>query len=243
MANNIVEIPPPIPPWALAIELRRQKLKQSQETIAANAEMSQAYYSKIARGAQELTNVTQGRLVLLAKALDWTLLELQENTGVDLGINASVNPKIEKTEIDNVKPLPLYDGIGTINQAPAGHMSDFNHFFFEAYDLSKVKIVKVSPLDELDTAGQLRGFLGKNLILMIANQKPTHELEFAVWRSPDGAGVITMHKPDSTIVTRTFNGTGEPRVHHLHELEFLGTCIRLALVTTHFKHATWYKQN
>jgi transcriptional regulator with XRE-family HTH domain len=92
-------------------------------------------------------------------------------------------------------------------------------------------------------AGQLTAFLKKDLIVLIANKKPLSAFEFGVYRTLDGAGVITMDKPDHTILTRTFNGTGEPRVHHIKELEFIGTTINLSVVTSQFKNAVWYNQN
>ncbi|WP_027459292.1 helix-turn-helix domain-containing protein [Deinococcus murrayi] len=74
------------PEWAVAIELRRTKLQLSQEIVAEKADMSQSYYSDIERGAKTLHSLTVGKLLGLARALHWTVAEMQRATGVDLGI-------------------------------------------------------------------------------------------------------------------------------------------------------------
>lgn len=76
----------PKPAWALAIELRRTKLQLSQEIVAERAEMSQSYYSDVERGDKTLHSLTVGKLLGLARALEWTLGEMQRATGVDLGM-------------------------------------------------------------------------------------------------------------------------------------------------------------
>ena len=48
--------------------------------------MSQSYYSDIERGNKTLHSLTVGKLLGLAKALQWNLDEMQRATGVDLGI-------------------------------------------------------------------------------------------------------------------------------------------------------------
>lgn len=93
MVMAIAMTRPPTPPrkrkpdWALAIELRRTELQLSQEVVAERADMSQSYYSDIERGSKQLLGLTLGKLLGLARALDWTLLDLQRATGVDLGLN------------------------------------------------------------------------------------------------------------------------------------------------------------
>ncbi|WP_412029970.1 helix-turn-helix domain-containing protein [Deinococcus yunweiensis] len=86
MANASRTPRKPKPAWALAIELRRTALQLSQEIIAERAEMSQSYYSDVERGDKSLLTLTVGKLIGLARALNWTLTELQRATGVDLGI-------------------------------------------------------------------------------------------------------------------------------------------------------------
>lgn len=90
MAIPMTRPPTPLrkrkPEWALAIELRRTQLQLSQEVVAERAEMSQSYYSDIERGSKELMGLTLGKLLGLARALDWTLLDMQRATGVDFGL-------------------------------------------------------------------------------------------------------------------------------------------------------------
>ncbi|WP_288482408.1 helix-turn-helix domain-containing protein [uncultured Deinococcus sp.] len=70
----------------MAVEVRRTQLQLSQELISEAAEMSQSYYSEIERGARPLPTLTHQKLMSLARALKWSLGEMQRATGVDLGI-------------------------------------------------------------------------------------------------------------------------------------------------------------
>jgi transcriptional regulator with XRE-family HTH domain len=90
------------------IAARRDGLGKTQEQMANDAGMSQAYYSKIERGGQSLKNLTQGRLEALAKALQWSLVELQEAVGVDLGLVAQPNQPSDQQAVA-VRPIALGD--------------------------------------------------------------------------------------------------------------------------------------
>lgn len=90
----------PKPDWARAIAARRTWLELSQELVAERADMSQSYYSEIERGDRELPTLTHALLVRLANALEWDLAQLQEETGVDLGIPDSKRP------VPTPRPLP-----------------------------------------------------------------------------------------------------------------------------------------
>lgn len=78
------------PPWAQAIRARRESLGTSkadrvtQEDVAARTGdlLSQRTVSHIEQGSIELDNLAYGRVVALAKALNWTLPELQAATGL-----------------------------------------------------------------------------------------------------------------------------------------------------------------
>lgn len=74
------------PTWAVAIEVRRTGLQLSQEIAAERADMSQSYYSEVERGDKPLLSLTLAKLLGLARALDWSLADMQAATGVDLGV-------------------------------------------------------------------------------------------------------------------------------------------------------------
>lgn len=104
------------PAWALAIEVRRTQLQLSQEVLAGKADMSQSYYSDIERGDKALHALTVGKLLSLARALRWSLAELQTATGVDLGVpNAELLAGDEPTPVYSLEalaaPSPEPDGV------------------------------------------------------------------------------------------------------------------------------------
>lgn len=77
-----------VPSWALELKARRTRLGLTQEELLGRIGdvMSQAYLSDIERGKVELQNISINKITALARALEWTLYDLQETTGVDIGI-------------------------------------------------------------------------------------------------------------------------------------------------------------
>lgn len=83
--------PPSVPegtPGAV-IRARRTQIGKRQEDLANDAEVSQKLISEIERGEQDLLSAGIGRVRNIARALEWSLNELQEQTGLDLGIELS----------------------------------------------------------------------------------------------------------------------------------------------------------
>ncbi|MFD1732651.1 hypothetical protein ACFSC4_30535 [Deinococcus malanensis] len=76
------------PSWALKLKMRRLELGKGQEDIVAQTGdlMTQAWVSDLERGKVELPNAGFAKVVALARALNWSLVEMQRATGVDLGV-------------------------------------------------------------------------------------------------------------------------------------------------------------
>lgn len=81
--------------------MRRTQLQLSQELLAEKAGMSQSYYSEVERGARPLPTLTHQKLMALADALEWSLADMQEQTGIDLGA-----PRAER--LATAEPTPVY---------------------------------------------------------------------------------------------------------------------------------------
>lgn len=105
-----------VPTWAVVLEKRREIVERSQEEIANDAGFSQAYYSKIARGAQGLTKLSQEYLMGLARALKWTLEDMQQATGIDLGV--SEKPSAVMTGFHMVEVLEASAGMPSTYPVP-----------------------------------------------------------------------------------------------------------------------------
>ncbi|WP_165953335.1 LexA family transcriptional regulator [Deinococcus sp. S9] len=75
------------PAWADALRERRMKLALSQEEVAARTgdALSQRAISALETGATPLEKVAISRVISLANALNWSLRQMQEATGVELG--------------------------------------------------------------------------------------------------------------------------------------------------------------
>lgn len=77
------------PAWSQALARRREQLGMTQEEVAAKANyaLSQRQISSLENGEPEdPTNLAFGRFAALARALDWTIFEMQDALGLDLGI-------------------------------------------------------------------------------------------------------------------------------------------------------------
>lgn len=90
----------PVAPWSLALKTRRVQLGLRQEDVAARTgdEISQGTISDLERTKTHLSNLTYGRVRLLATALDWSPAALAEATGVQLYLDGSA---------DDVRPANL----------------------------------------------------------------------------------------------------------------------------------------
>lgn len=75
---------------AQALFIRRHELGLSQEDVANTAgSISQRTVSELERGKYSPDKLTASRAAALARALKWTLFDLQNATGVDFGLPAS----------------------------------------------------------------------------------------------------------------------------------------------------------
>lgn len=82
------------PPWADVLRRRREELSEregvrvTQEEVSArtNDLVAQRTVSHLEKGTVDLASLAITRVAALARALRWTLYELQQATGVDLGI-------------------------------------------------------------------------------------------------------------------------------------------------------------
>jgi repressor LexA len=104
--------PPAIPAWSSVLKQRRLALNLTQEQAAAatNDVLAQRTISNLENGRNEsLANLGIQRLGALANALQWTLFELQDATGVDLGLgnNRPLLFEPNVTPIKDVKWLPI----------------------------------------------------------------------------------------------------------------------------------------
>ncbi|WP_169311948.1 helix-turn-helix domain-containing protein [Deinococcus maricopensis] len=78
----------PIPHWASVLRARRTALGLAQDELAARSAglLSQGTVSNLEVGKVHLGDLALTRAAALARALDWTLTDLQTHTGLDLGV-------------------------------------------------------------------------------------------------------------------------------------------------------------
>ncbi|GAA4001978.1 hypothetical protein GCM10022631_10700 [Deinococcus rubellus] len=105
-----------IPSWSLALKARRDDLSKkegdrvTQEDVAARTGdlVSQRTVSHLEQGTLELGSLAFSRVVALAKALRWTLPDMQRATGLDLDI---AEPEGEAVSEEIYMPEGLFEAI------------------------------------------------------------------------------------------------------------------------------------
>lgn len=99
-----------VPAWATALKTRRFELGKSQEGVALDSGiLNQTTVSELEGGKYELQNLTAARVAGLARGLEWTLAELEAETGVDLGLSgytSKSDPSPPAREKPRPRPLP-----------------------------------------------------------------------------------------------------------------------------------------
>lgn len=100
-------IPRDIPRWADALRMRRSALGLSQDEVAQRSQesLAQRTVSALENGTIDLRDLSVGRLLALAKALGWTLYDLQQATRIDLGIQTPEGGRLSPAP---VRTFPLY---------------------------------------------------------------------------------------------------------------------------------------
>ena len=84
-------------PAAIAIRRRRAEIGKSQEMVALDSHiLNQTTVSELENGRYELVNLTAARLAGLARGLNWGLAELEQATGVNLGMAAYESSTLER---------------------------------------------------------------------------------------------------------------------------------------------------
>lgn len=130
------------PAWAQAIRARRESLgrlegdRVTQEAIAARTGdvVSQRTVSHLEKGTIELTSLAYGRVIALAKALNWTLPELQLATGLS-------SENTELTEVNKnsqVKIIELPEGLKKAIYQFGDHHKDLHDIRWQQY-LARIK--------------------------------------------------------------------------------------------------------
>ncbi|GEM46617.1 helix-turn-helix transcriptional regulator [Deinococcus cellulosilyticus] len=98
--------PRDIPRWADALRMRRSALGLSQDEVAQRSQdgLAQRTVSALENGTIDLRDLSVGRLLALARALGWTLYDLQQATRLDLGIETPEG----RLSPAPVRTFPLY---------------------------------------------------------------------------------------------------------------------------------------
>lgn len=137
------------PDWARALKLRRVFLGLSQEQLAgATGEaLSQRTVSDLEVARVNLGDLSMTRVVQLARALRWTLLEMQEATGLDLGM---ANLKKSEGKLTVAYPLqalvdPTLDPIGTIYMQPYEHPENMQFFIADGDEMVSAQHNAIHP--------------------------------------------------------------------------------------------------
>lgn len=97
------------PAWATALMARRMQLGLSQEAVAGRTgdALAQRTVSHLENGKIYPTELTMARVAALSRALNWTLYEMQDALGIDLGIGRNPASTLQTVASHAVPAYPM----------------------------------------------------------------------------------------------------------------------------------------
>lgn len=130
----------PAPRWALALKMRRLELGDlTQDDVAARTGdlVSPGTVSDLERGKATLDGLPTKRAAALARALGWSLADMQRATGVDLGIVEAETTADQATPIYKLQDLAREDASPDAYQFLRGeHPRNFRAVFADSDEMA-----------------------------------------------------------------------------------------------------------
>ncbi|MBB6099382.1 SOS-response transcriptional repressor LexA [Deinobacterium chartae] len=204
----------PRPEWALTLHRRRSELNKSQEAVAAEARMSQSYYSEVERGARDPRTLTLHKLARLARALGWDLAELQEHTGLDLGLEERLpaNPGAQPY-LPGIR-LPVYGTVGAGLKAIRASSEPEDYRSFDMAELpkgaetAKLFILRVNG-DSMSDENVLRSIPHGSHVLVECDVVPRDGQIVVAWIPELETGVLKQYfSRGEDVLLRSYNPGG-----------------------------------
>lgn len=132
-------------PPVMSILLRRTVLCLSQEAVAAEAGISQAAYSDVERGVKPIADLPYRKVLNLARALRWSLTELQSATKVYLGMDtpelAPATFRLERPELQDLHTTDESKAKGKMLEQ-ARHRAKLDLYQAEKVSGAKAEIIR-----------------------------------------------------------------------------------------------------
>ncbi len=130
---------PPVNPQAALIgdALRERRtsavVNKRQEDVALDANISQKLVSQIERGEQDLRTSGLNTILGLLRALQWTLADLQQATGIDLGTADSQDAGITESSRPEATAKPVPASLLEAAELYGGRFPDLREPSWQAY--------------------------------------------------------------------------------------------------------------
>lgn len=186
-----------IPQWAQALRARREAISESegtritQEDVAARTGdlLSQRTVSHLEKGTIELGSLAFSRVVAFAKALDWTLSDLQRATGLDLGVADTVVEQGTASPIYRIQnlldPDPKADSYTFVQTAPGRQLpSDYIIVYADSDEMATGEQRSIRPGDQVFIDTQQPVKMVENNVYVIAYKGKIHIRRYR--RPPEG---------------------------------------------------------
>lgn len=170
------------PQWALVIAARRASLGITQEEVAARTGdvLNQKNVSDFEGGRVHLADTTVPRAAALARALEWSLFELQEATGVDLGLTRHADSTLRPVAMSGVPTYPL---TAALHDAPPLPTTVMLSPRTDAQPHPPQLRAYVMPSDEMQVAGQRSIHPGDYVVTDLGDHRLVHNALYVVTRN------------------------------------------------------------
>lgn len=213
------------PAWAQALKARRAEVVGSQEELSARTNISQSLISQLERGSQHPGSVAVERFGRLLDALNWTVHEFSEATGVD--IPGLVTPG--QTGIPPLSPC-LIRHAGTIGTGlnPSMTAMDYSerrlmpsHPALEGY--AEADLVTLDVVGNSMACDDVRPTIpeGSTVYLHLRLEPQPGDI-VAVWVEREQRGILKVYGPRAGhIILQSYNDHHTPIVLQSGDCDYL----------------------
>lgn len=219
------------PQWAAALKRRREELGEREGTRITQEELSsrtgdvvaQRTISHLEQGTVELPSLAINRVTALARALKWSLYDLQEVTGVDLGV--------EKPLAKGFEALPhevryIHDGgvigagwnLNSMSYGRHARKAVTSSSYLDRFDDSALFTLTVQG--ESMTCADVRFTIPEGTTVIMAKIDPQPGDVIAVYLPEHDMGILKIFKPNEDYVVLESYNREHPPIRMTQETEF-----------------------
>ncbi len=216
----------PRPIWAIALRNRRDELGLSQEELAEKTDdlVSQSAVSDLETGRADFAKVETRRIVSLARALKWTLGDLQTATGFDLGVREP--PSNLEDKFEGVY-IPVYGKVSAGSDEPEpleGEELGIPNYILKSLQIRNPQrelagyLVNGNSMFYASDGVRSRGLKHGDFIAVHRFATPKNDDMVVFWDKKNEKMLVKMYEEtDEWVVFKSINSSANPPITRRHD--------------------------